>query len=179
MARMLPGIETVEQHQQRLGEDPDAYRPERCPRCGEAGMHHHGHYERNAPRGEGLAFLLKPLLIPRFLCPHCRRTCSRLPACVAPWRQYLWKAQQAVLERLLAGASLREVARAYAPSRRTIGRWWKWLKARFVEHSFHLRSRFADLGRALNLPAFWHACFARMTLGEAMAWLEHEGVVVP
>jgi hypothetical protein len=98
---------------------------------------------------------------------------------VAPWRQYLWKAQQAVLERLLAGASQREVARAYAPSRRTIGRWWQWLKARFVEHSFHLRSRFADLGRAMNLPAFWRACFEQMGLAEAMAWIEHEGVIVP
>jgi transposase-like protein len=176
---MLPGIETVEQHQQRRGDEPDAYRPERCPRCGKAGMHHHGHYERNAPRGEGLAFLLKPLFIPRFHCPQCRSTCSRLPACVAPWRQYLWKAQQAVLERLLAEASLREVARACAPSRRTVGRWWQWLRARFEEHSFHLRSRFADLGRAVNLPGFWGACFERMTLGEAMTWIEREGVSVP
>jgi transposase-like protein len=176
---MLPGIETVEQHQERLGDDPDAYRPERCPHCGKAGVHHHGHYERNAPRGEGLAFVLGALFIPRFLCPHCRSTCSRLPTCVAPWRQYLWKAQQAVLERLLAGASQREVARAYAPSRRTIGRWWQWLKARFVEQSFHLRSGFADLGRAMNLPAFWRACFEQMGLAEAMAWIEHEGVIVP
>ena len=49
MVRMLPGIQTVEQHQQRLRDDPDGYRPERCPRCGKAGLHHHGHYERNAP----------------------------------------------------------------------------------------------------------------------------------
>jgi transposase-like protein len=176
---MLPGIETIEQHQQRLEDDPDAYRLERCPRCGRVGMHRHGHYERNAPRGEGLAFLLKPLFIPRFHCPQCGSTCSRLPACVAPWRQYLWKAQQAVLERLLAGAPRREVARACSPSRRTVGRWWQWLKARFAEHSFHLRSRFVDLGRAVNLPTFWDACFERLGLAEAMAWLEHQGVVVP
>jgi hypothetical protein len=98
---------------------------------------------------------------------------------VPPWRQYLWKAQQAVLEGLLAGASRREVARACSPSQRTVGRWWRWLKERFAEQSFHLRSRFADLGRAVNLPAFWRACFERMALGEAMAWLEHEGVAVP
>jgi len=73
MARMLPGIETVEQHQQLLGDDPDAYRPERCPRCAKAGMHHHGHYERNVPRGEGLALALGALFIPRFLCPYRQR----------------------------------------------------------------------------------------------------------
>ena len=98
---------------------------------------------------------------------------------MAPWRQYLWQVQQAVLEWLLAGASLHEVARTCSPSRRTVGRWWQWLKARFAEHSFHLRSRYSDLGRAVNLPAFWLACFERMTLGEAMAWIEHEGVLVP
>jgi hypothetical protein len=41
-------------------------------------MHRHGRYERNVPRGEGLAFVLKPLLIPRFLCPHCRSLHSAL-----------------------------------------------------------------------------------------------------
>jgi transposase-like protein len=142
-------------------------------------MHRHGHYERNAPRGEGLAFLLKALFIPRFLCPHCRITCSRLPACMAPWRQYLWKAQQAVLAWLLAGASLRAAARESKPSRRTVGRWWQWLKEHFDEHRFHLRSRFADLGRAVSLPAFWRACLEQMGLAEAMVWLEHEGVSVP
>ncbi len=47
---MLPGIETIEQHQQRLEADPDAYRPARGPSCGAAGLHRHGYYERNAPR---------------------------------------------------------------------------------------------------------------------------------
>jgi transposase-like protein len=179
MARMVPGIETVEQHQQRLEHDPEAYRPERCPSCGAAGLHRHGYYARNTPRGEGLALALGSVLIPRFLCPCCRCSCSRLPACMAPRRQYAWKAQQAVLERLLEGSSVREAARASAPSRHTVGRWWRWLKERFAEHALHLRSRFAELGRAAGLPAFWRACLARMGLAEAMVWLDHDGVIVP
>jgi transposase-like protein len=179
MARMVPGIETIEQHQQRLKADPDAYRPERCPHCGAAGLHHHGYYARNAPRGEGLALVLEPVLIPRFLCRCCRRSCSRLPACLSPRRQYRWRLQQMVLERLLAGASLREAARASAPSRHTVGRWWRRLGACFAEHGFHLRSRFAELGRAVGLPEFWRACLDRMGLAEAMVWLDHDGVSVP
>ena len=179
MARMLPGIHTIEQHQQRLEDDPDAYRPERCPHCGKAGLHHHGCYERNAPRGEGLAFSLKPLFIPRFVCPQCRCTCSRLPACLAPLRQYWWEAQAAVFRRMLGGASLRAVARACSPSRRTVGRWWHWLKDHFVEHRFHLCSRFADLGRAVNFCQFWRTCLEHMSFEQAMGWLEHEGVAVP
>ena len=52
MTRMLPAIVTLEQHEERLREDPEAYRPERCCHCGKGGLHRHGHYERNAPRGE-------------------------------------------------------------------------------------------------------------------------------
>jgi hypothetical protein len=67
MSRMLPGIETLEQHRELLESNPDAYKPERCPHCGKAGLHHHGHYERNAPRGRksnGLRASIPPLRAP-------------------------------------------------------------------------------------------------------------------
>ncbi len=179
MNRMLPGIETVAQHQEQLRDNPDAYRPERCPHCGKGGMQRHGHYERNAPRAEGMAFLLGLLYIPRFFCPMCHRTCSRLPACLAPRRQYWWATQQAVLIQLMMGVSLRELARWLWPSRRTIGRWWHWLEGRFDEHALHLRSRFPELGRAVDWKAFWSRCFERMSLSEAMGWLDRLEVIVP
>ena len=179
MARMLPAIETLEQHQAQLRADPEAYRPARCPHCGKRGLHRHGHYRRNAPRGEGLALLLGALLIPRFICPQCHDTCSRLPGCLSPRRQYWWQSQQAVLEPLILGASIREVARRLRPSRRTIGRWWRWLEAEFDVHALHLRNRFPALGRAVDWKAFWVLCWERMSLDEAMGWLDHAGVSVP
>ena len=179
MARMLPGIETLDQHQQQLRDDPDGYRPERCPHCGKGGMQRHGHYERNAPRGEGMAFLLGSFFIPRLFCPECQRPCSRLPACLSPRRQYGWAAQQAVLERLISGESIHAVARWLWPGRRTIGRWWQWLKGRFDEHALHLRSRFPELGRAVDWQGFWLRCFECMNLGEAMGRLDQVGVRVP
>ena len=179
MSRMLPGIETLEQHRDLLESNPDAYKPECCPRCGKAGLHHHGHYERNTPRGEGLALVLGLLIILRFFCPGCRATCSRLPSCLSPRRQYWWKSQQAVLERLSAGESIRAVARQMRPSRRTVGRWRGWLQGRFGPHSLHLRSRFAELGRAVDWKAFWSLCLERLSLSEAMGWLERMGVRVP
>jgi len=179
MKRILPGIDSVEQHQKRLRNDPDAYRPKRCPHCRKGGMHRQGYYERNAPRGERMAFSLGPLLIPRFYCPKCHRTCSRLPACLSPRRQYWWKSQQAALERLISGESIHEVARSLWPSRRTIGRWWQWLKGKSDLHCLHLRSRFPELGRAVDWKAFWARCFERMSLGEAMGWLDRVEVIVP
>jgi transposase-like protein len=97
-----------------------------------------------------LVFSLGSLFIPRFYCPKCHGTCSRLPACLSPRRQYGWGSQQAVLARLLSGASIREVAQWLWPSRRTIGRWWRHLEARFGEHALHLRSRFPELGRSVD-----------------------------
>jgi len=179
MARMLPAIVTLEQHQERLREDPEAYRPARCCHCGKSGMRRHGHYERNAPRGEGLALSLGSLFIPRFYCPRCQRTCSRLPAPLAPRRQYWWQAQQGAVVALISGRSIRAVARQAWPSRRTIGRWWNRLQAQFDTHSLHLRSRFPQLGRSVDFKAFWSLCFERMSLGEAMGWLDRVEVSVP
>ena len=179
MKRILPGIDTLAQHQKLFRDDPDAYRPERCPHCRKGGMHHHGHYERNIPRGEGPAFLLGSLFILRFYCPNCRCTCSRLPVCLSPRRQYWWKSQQGVLERLISGESIREVAKQMKAGRRTAGRWWQWLEGKFDVHCLHLRSRFSELGRAVEWKAFWSLCFDRMKLGEAMGWLDQVEVIVP
>ena len=179
MARMLPGIETLEQHQEQFRNDPDAYRPECCPHCGKRGLHHHGHYERNAPRGEGMAVSLDALFILRFYCPHCHVTCSRLPACLSPRRQYWWATQQMVVIRLMLGASFHEVARSLWPNRHTIGRWWQRLVDQFDVHSLHLRSRFPEFGRAVDWRAFWLLCFEQMSLGEAMGWLDRVEVRIP
>jgi hypothetical protein len=81
--------------------------------------------------------------------------------------------------RLVMGLSLHEVARSLWPSRRTIGRWWRWLEEAFDVHSLHLRSRFPELGRAVDWKAFWLLCFEHMNLGEAMGWLDRVEVRVP
>jgi len=179
MARMLPAIATLDQHQKCLEDDPQVYRPERCDHCGKCGLHRHGGYVRKVPRGEGLALLLGELFIPRFYCPHCRTTCSRLPGCLSPRRQYGWQSQQTVVQELLCARSIREVARRLWPSRRSVGRWWRWLEERFDLHALHLRSRFAELGRSAHWKTFWSLCLERMGLSQAMGWLDRVGVSVP
>jgi hypothetical protein len=179
MSRMLPGIESLEQHRALVESNRDAYKPARCPHCKKAGLHHHGHYERNAPRGEGLGLLVGVVIILRFFCPRCRRTCSRLPACLSPRRQYWWKSQQGGLEGVIAGKSDRQMGREGKPSRHTIGRWRRWLQGGWDVHGLHLRSRFAELGRAGDWRGFWSRCLKHMPLSEAMGWLDRAGVAVP
>ena len=179
MKRIRPDITTVKQHQEQISQDPEVYRPRRCPHCGKAGLHCHGSYERNVPRGEGLVFMFGSLCIPRFYCPGCGSTCSRLPACLSPRRHYSWKSQQAVLVLLLAGVSIFKTSLQLCPSRHTISRWWRRLEAQYGAHGFHLRNRFPWLGRHVSLADFWSACFRQMSLADAMAWLDRDGVTVP
>ena len=88
MYRILPGIDSLKQHREVLAAEPERYCPERCPHCGQAGLWAHGTYPRKADR-EGVGDeSLNPVAIPRFFCPTCRHTCSRLPECVAPRRWY-------------------------------------------------------------------------------------------
>ena len=42
-----------------------------------------------------------------------------------------------------------------------------------------LKARFPQLGRAVDFREFWQDCLKTMRLGQAMAWLDGEGVVVP
>ena len=84
MARIVSGIATLHQHRETLRHDPELYRPSACPHCGLGGLWAHGFYPRKADRTPRSTE--NPVLIPRFLCRGCHRTCSRLPACIAPRR---------------------------------------------------------------------------------------------
>ena len=53
------------------------------------------------------------------------------------------------------------------------------LSGEFDLHSLHLRSRFAELGRAQGWQAFWSLCLQTMSLSETMGWLDRMGVSVP
>lgn len=179
MCRILPAVDSLDQHLYHLEHHPEAYRPSFCPHCGVSGVWRHGHYLRKADREGEDGLYLDPAPIPRFYCRRCQATCSRLPSCIAPRRWYPWIVQQAALALLLNGSSLRKAARMSRPGRHTIRRWWCWLEDRFSQYSFHLRSHFPALGRTASQTAFWSACFRRMSLASAMAMLDREGVIIP
>jgi hypothetical protein len=87
--------------------------------------------------------------------------------------------QQTVLLLLLAGQSFHSASRQAGMDRHTLRRWWRWLAMRGEAFGFHLRSRFPELGRSPDGPAFWRSCPDCMPLSDAMAWLDRQGVSVP
>jgi transposase-like protein len=179
MPRIVPAILSLAQHLDTLRLTPEVYRPSACPHCGLGCLWCHGHYPRKPDRGLGSSGNWNPVPIPRYLCPGCERTCSRLPECVAPRRWYGWAVQQLALLLLLAGSSLHRCAAWLGIDRRTARRWWQWLAGRGDEFAFRLRARFPELGRMADFRSFWAACLGRLSLAGAMAWLDRDGVVVP
>lgn len=179
MQRIVPAILSLQQHQDALERAPVIYRPPACPHCGVARLWGHGCYVRKADRRPEPSGSMNPVSIPRFYCQGCRQTCSRLPECVAPRRWYGWVVQQAVLLWLLTGGSLHQAAGQNGVDRHTVRRWWVGLQECSETFGFRLRSRFPELGRAVDFAGFWRACLAVMPLSRAMAWLDLEGVAVP
>jgi len=179
MQRIVPAILSLPQHCDLLEREPVIYRPAACPHCGSGGFWCHGSYIRKADRRPEPSGSMNPVSIPRFFCRGCRHTFSRLPECIAPRRWYGWAVQQVVLLWLLAGGSLHQAADWGGVGRHTVRRWWGWLKERSERFGFRLRSRFPELGRAVDFAGFWQGCLAVMPLSEAMAWLDREGVAVP
>lgn len=106
MQVILSGFDCLNQHIKQLNEDPDCYRPSRCPSCGKAGLWCHGRYPRWPGRNLDDRHL-NPVFIPRFICPECGKTCSVLPECIPPRRWYLWAIQQMVLSAIVVGRSIR------------------------------------------------------------------------
>jgi len=181
MSCIVPAIASLEQHLEALNSNPQKYRPSRCPTCGLGGLWCHGHYERKADRETGA---LNPIPVPRFLCGKvdgCGKTCSSLPSCIPPRRWYLWLVQQVVLAFLLAGESQESCATQFAnlgPAVSTMQRWWRWLKARHVEFSFHLRNLQPEWGRAPEGREFWRRAIEKEPLRELMAYRTHQGLIV-
>lgn len=152
---------------------------ERCSHCGKSGLWRHGSYARKADRTSKPRESLNPILIQRYYCPSCRKTCSVMPECIPPHRWYLWSIQQAALTLLLAGKSLRAIAQEIAPSRRTVGRWINRFKEQFHFHKDVLCTHAVDLGRTTGFTDFWQACFGQMSLAQAMRLCHVAGVFIP
>jgi hypothetical protein len=177
MSRIVASVTTLEQHIEAVKQTPEIYRPLSCPHCGIKIVWRHGCYTRKADRRHDGNGSLNPVPILRYCCSACRRTCSRLPRCIAPRRWHDWSVQQGVLERLLNGASP-PGAGVVGPDRRTVGRWWHWLQACGPTFEFHLRARLPELGRSGGFGDFWRQVLESMGLAAAMARLNQE-ITVP
>lgn len=179
MHTILTDILSLKQHLETLFQNPENYRAKCCPACGcgKNSLWSHGCYYRKPDRSpEGSQ---NPIPIPRFICQNCRKTHSVLPECIPPRRWYPWLVQQAILTGFLANKSLRFMNKTLEPARSTCRRWWRSLKANFLNHAAALKALISDLGRYPHFEDFWQACLKLMSLGKAMHLCHEQGVQIP
>lgn len=179
MRIIISDILTLIQYLSMLKAEDISLRPEYCPHCGKAKPHRHATYERHADRENTGNSSLNPLIIQRYFCQHCNRTCSVLPECIPPRRWYSWAIQQNVLLACLLGHSINQVARKSLPSRSTCKRWWSWFQLNFNRFASEIRALFPSLGRENGLSTFWRSVFKQMSLSKAMYFCHQQGVIVP
>ena len=135
----------------------------------------HGNYDRKANRISVGKENMNPIPIPRYLCAGCERTCSRVPECIAPRRWYNWIVQAVYLRAVMRETQPEGEASASShPTRRTIQRWWNWLRECGPVFRFHLSSRFAELGRLGGELDYWCHVVDTMGLSRAMAFVNQE-----
>ncbi len=179
MYRIVPDIDTLEQHIQEINQNPERYRPRWCPTCGVSGLWVHGSYDRYPDRGLGSKGKFNPVSIPRYRCSQCGVTCSRLPSCIAPRRWYTWWVQQRILLAVLLGEPIRAVSHQFMPCRQTIRRWTTWLYREDRSYRFSLGSYFPCLERQPEWSAYWHLAMRSVGLANLMTVLDNQGVIVP
>lgn len=186
MQSILPDILTLVQHTQTLNEASEQYRPERCTCCGKSAPWRHGFYPRKSDREHARAESLNPILIPRFFCPDCKRTCSVLPECIPPQRWYLWSLQQHMLLQLLLGSSLNAAHTTHqshssrpTPARSTLRRWWVRLKEQYQCQRDALCADCHALAQHADLVSFWRHCFSLISLSKAMLICQQAGAAIP
>ena len=182
---ILAGIATWEQHRQVLADDPGRYRPANCAHCSRRGLWRHGVYHRHLPASSPSPGTV--ISIPRFFCPHCRRTHSTLPAFLPPRRWFPWLIQQLALVSALDGRSLMQTVDhlfgqcgpSRTPEISTVHRWLKRWRQRFSLHRLHLNNAQPALGYCESFTDFWQACLAWRPLMEIIALLNQFNCVIP
>lgn len=183
MRTIVPDILNLAQHAKVLEEEPKRYHPDHCAHCGHLILWQHGYYPRKSDREHSIQESLNPVLIPRFFCPNCKRTCSVLPECIPPRRWYLWIKQQKILLQLLLGGSLNAAHQSQAPpcrpSRSTIKRWWHSLQEQFQQQRDALCAHLGALAKKIDFTAFWSHCLEHIALSKAMLICHQSGVIIP
>ena len=87
MFDILAGFTTLIQYKNKAEFSWDeSSRPDQCPSCGKSKPWRHGTYPRESDRFNPSSESLNSILIHRYYCSGCGKTCSALPECIPPRR---------------------------------------------------------------------------------------------
>lgn len=125
----------------------------------------HGHGAR--PRIAKVQGVKQWRRVQRFFCPCCRKTFTRLPAFLLPFKHYIAPEIEGVLRHLFDGGRL-----SYSPSgadESTLRRWWSEFRHKLPQWAGSLESRVFKLSR--RIPSLIRHSHPLKRLEEALSHL--------
>ena len=131
MAQIIKNYTSLEKYEQDVKYNPEGLKPSACKECGCNNIWCNSFYERAVSGRCANRQKADPIAILRFKCSRCKNHYSILPSIVPLLRWYLWCMQQWVLSMVLNGCSMQKAAKEAEVNRKTVSRWYHWLKNKF------------------------------------------------
>jgi transposase-like protein len=131
MAQIIKNYTSLEKYEQDVKYNPEGLKPSTCKECGCNNIWCNSFYERAVSGRCANRQKADPIAILRFKCSRCKNHYSVLPSIIPLLRWYLWCMQQWVLSMVLNGYSMQKAAKEAEVNRKTVSRWYHWLKNKF------------------------------------------------
>ena len=131
MAQIIKNYTSLEKYEQDVEYNPEGLKPSTCKECGCNNIWCNSFYERAVSGRCANRQKADPIAILRFKCSRCKNHYSVLPSIIPLLRWYLWCMQQWVLSMVLNGYSMQKAAKEAEVNRKTVSRWYHWLKNKF------------------------------------------------
>jgi len=179
MTQIIKEYGTVNQYRDDVKYHPENLKPQACDNCGCNHFWKNGDYERAITGRDKDKSNSEVVDIIRFKCSFCHENYSVLPSMIPLFRWYLWCMQQWVLLLVLNGYSFYKAARVSGVDRRTVSRWFYWLKDKYkiIYHTMCQLDK--NLSKYYLIKDFYSSLFSCHHLSKISMYLHQYNLLVP
>jgi hypothetical protein len=173
------GYPSLSKYMDTVEKNPEALKPDCCPKCQCSDLGPHGFYVRMTVRKDVDRLIKDVVHILRFQCDQCHKTFGALPEFISPRRWYLWCMQQAIIAGQCQGFSKAFLAEQYGVSRDTVYRWNCWFDENQDQYRKIIYSFNQHEGMTFSCEQYWLFRFKRGSLSQDMLLIYASGIIVP
>lgn len=179
MAQIIKDFKTIEEYIYLVEYNPEYLKPNSCSTCGCQHIWINGTYERAINQRNNNKDSSEAVSILRLKCSKCNSHYSILPSIIPLLRWYLWCMQQKALDLVLNGQSFYAVANIVGVDRKTVSRWYYWLKNKFNLISSLVNSTTTEFIQLCSMDDFYLSIFKWRDLSKLSRFLHDNDALVP
>ena len=179
MAQIIKDFKTIEEYIYLVEYNPEDLKPKSCSNCGCQNIWINGTYDRAINKRNKNKDSSEAVSILRLKCSRCGSHYSILPSIIPLLRWYLWCMQQRALDLVLKGKSFYAVANIIGIDRKTVSRWYYWLKDKFELISSLVNSITTEFIQLCSMNDFYLSIFKWRDLSKLSRFLHDNDLLVP